>query len=71
MVLMARRSKVHLYKEIREARERGRLSIRGLARCFGVRQRPVCEAPASPRCHRRTTWRSVPGEAVSTRLKCS
>lgn len=45
---MAKRSKVELYEQIRKAREREELSIRGLARRFGVHRRLVREALASP-----------------------
>jgi len=45
---MPKRSKVKLYEQIRKAHEREQLSIRELARRFGVHRRDVRQALASP-----------------------
>ncbi len=45
---MATRSKVELFEQIRKARERDGLSVRGLARRFKVHRRMVRQALASP-----------------------
>ncbi len=45
---MPKRSKVTLYEQIRKAHEREELSVRELARRFGVHRRDVRQALASP-----------------------
>ncbi|MFZ0059129.1 MAG: IS21 family transposase [Acidimicrobiales bacterium] len=58
---MAKRSKVELYEQIRKAHDRDQLSIRALARRFGVHRRLVREALASPiPPPRKTAQRSAP-----------
>lgn len=45
---MAKRSKVELYEQIRMAHDRDELSIRALAKRFGVHRRLVRDALSSP-----------------------